>query len=54
MEGTFWRAMCVRFTVNPLETRSPCCWKLCNADFSPQHYPNMGEAKLVMPHDFEI
>ena len=42
------------FTINPLETRSPFCWKLCNADFNLQHYPNLGEAKPVMPNDFEM
>ena len=45
---------CVFFTINPLETRSPFCWKLCNADFTLQHYPNLGEAKPVMPNDFEM
>ena len=47
-------APCVFFTINPLETRSPFCWKLCNADFNLQHYPNLGEAKPVMPNDFEM
>ncbi len=42
------------FTINPLETRSPFCWKLCNADFNLQHYPNLGEAKPVIPNDFEM
>jgi hypothetical protein len=46
-------APCVFLTISPLETRSLFCWKLCNADFNLQHYPNLGEAKLVMPNDFE-
>jgi len=45
---------CVFFTRIPLETRSPFCWKLCNADFRPQHYPNPIDSKLVMPNDFEM
>jgi hypothetical protein len=47
-------APCVLFTINELVTRSPFCWKLCNADFNLQHYPNLGEAKPVMPNDFEM
>jgi hypothetical protein len=44
----------VFLTINPLETRSPFCWKLCNDDFNLRHYPNLGEAKLVMPINVEI
>ena len=44
----------VFFTINPLEIRSPFCWKLCYVDFSPQHYPNPGEYKLVMRNGFEM
>ena len=44
---------CAFFTRNPLETRSPFCWKLCNADFNLQHYPNLGEAKPIMPNDLK-
>ena len=39
----------VFFTINLLETRSPFYWKLCNANFNLQHYPNFGEAKPVIP-----
>ncbi len=46
-------ASCVFKTINPLETWSPFCWKLCNVDFNFQHYPNLGEAKLIMPNDFK-
>ena len=42
--------VCVCF-INPLGTRSPLCWKLCNPDFSLQHYPNPGESKLVQIPD---
>ena len=48
--GTFWCAM----YINPLETRSPFCWRICCGDFSPQHYPYPGESKPVMPDDFEM
>jgi hypothetical protein len=48
------RHACVFFTINPIETRSLFCWKLCNADFSPQHYPNPGKSKILMPYDFKI
>jgi hypothetical protein len=51
--GTFWCTLCF-FTINPLGTRSPFCWKLCNADFNRQRYSNLGEAKPVMPNNFEI
>ena len=47
-------ALCVIFTINPLDSRSPFCWNLCNADFNLQHYSNLGEAKHVMPNDFEM
>jgi hypothetical protein len=47
-------APCVFLTINPLETRSPFCWKLCNANFNLQHYPSLGEAKPLMPNDFEM
>ena len=40
--------------MNPLETRSPFCWKLCNADFNLQHYHIMAEAKPVIPNYFEM
>jgi hypothetical protein len=42
------------FTINPLETRSPFCWKLCNANLNLQPYSNLGEDKLVMPNAFEM
>jgi hypothetical protein len=45
---------CNFFTINPLETRSPFYWKLCNADFNLLHYPNFGKAKHVMPNDLEM
>jgi hypothetical protein len=51
--GTFWCALCF-FKINPLETRSPFCWKLCNADFNVQHYPNSRGAKPVMHNDFKM
>jgi hypothetical protein len=47
-------APCVFLTISPLETRSPFCWTLCNADFNVQYYPNLGKAKSVMPNDFEM
>jgi hypothetical protein len=51
--GTFWCTLYF-FTINPLETRSPFCWKLCNADINLQHYPNLGEAKPINANDFEM
>ena len=50
---TFWCTLCF-FTINPLETWSPFCWKLCNADFNLPYYPILGEAKHAMPNDFEM
>jgi hypothetical protein len=47
-------APCVFLTINPIKTRSPFLWKLCNSDFNLQRYPNLGEAKAVMPNDFEM
>jgi len=47
-------APCVFFTTKPLESRSPFCWKLCNANFSLQHFPNPGESKLLMPNYFQM
>jgi hypothetical protein len=47
-------APCVFFSITPLETRSPSCWKSCNADFSPQHYLYPGESKPVIPNDFKM
>ncbi len=52
--GTFWCTFCF-LAINPLETRIPFCWKICNADFNLPHYPNLGEAKpIVMPNDLEM
>ncbi len=51
--GTFWCTLFF-FTINPLVTRSPFGWKLCNADFNLQYYPSLGETKPVMPNDFEM
>ena len=47
-------APCVFFIINPLETRSPFCWKFYDADFNLQHNPNLGEDKSILPNDFEI
>ena len=47
-------AICVFFTLNPLETRNPFCWHLCNGNFILHRYPNPGEMKPVMPDDFEM
>jgi len=44
----------VYFTINPLETRSPFWWKIRNASYSSQQYPNLGESKHVMPNEFEM
>ena len=45
----------VFFTINPLETRSPFCWKLCGANIQLQRYPNPGESQPTMlSNDFEM